>query len=359
MPYNKYILLHVLFIAGFIGCNELPDPPVTHVGPKWMVYQSNPSGEIVAHSLLHNSIRAIVIGPGNSKYFATDQGVSILMDSTWKTIQSQLLYYLPGDPWRHYQVNALAFGADRRLWYGLAGGGIRRSDEFGADKTFDSARVPDLTSNMIYHFASGFDGSIWVGTARGVCRYVPDASSPTGGHWVQYAGSRSPIPSEPIHALAMNPVDNTIWIGTYTNGIVINDGDLDWSYITPVENAFPILDIAFDLPSSVWFGTAGDKAYRYDLQTSEWKHIGIDTSTDGKIPLGFNVQAVAVRGPKSVIMGTEQGLLQYTNGAIAIIDTSNSPLPSNNIRALAVDILGNIWIGTDNGAAVFNPNGIR
>jgi ligand-binding sensor domain-containing protein len=117
--------------------------------------------------------------------------------------------------------------------------------------------------------------------------------------------------------------------------------------------------MVFDIPRSVWFGTAGDRAYRYDLQTSEWKQIGNDTSSAGERFTGYNVQALTVYGHESVMMGTEKGLIQYTNGEVAIIDTSDSPLPSNTIRALALDDLGNIWVGTDNGAAVYNPKGIR
>ncbi len=354
----KYFVPFIILIIVPAGCNELPSPPTETIGPVWMIFRSNPLGPVAGPSLINNSIRAIAIGPDNTKYIATDGGVSMLVDSSWLTIHEPLLYYLPGDGWPHYQVNAIAIGADRKVWYGLAGGGIRRSDQREVSGIFDSAKVPDLVSNMIYCFASGSDKSMWVGTAHGVCRFVLDAAEPSGGRWVQYNGKASPIPPEPIHSICMNPADNTMWIGTYTQGVVINDGDLDWNYLLPMEKPFPILAMAFDHPGLMWFGTAGDRAYRYDLQTDEWKHVGNDT-IGGNPTIGYLVNSVVVINHESVIFGTDHGLASYQKHSMAIIDTSNSPLPSNVIRAMAIDRRGNVWIGTDNGLAVYNVSGIH
>ncbi len=355
---QKYIIPVIVLIVWQQGCNELPAPPIEEIGPVWMIYKTNPLGPVAGPSLVGNSIRAIAIGADNAKYIATDEGVSLLRGSVWLTIRDPLLYYLPGDSWRHYQINAVAIGADGKVWYGLAGGGIRRSSQGETSGQFDSVKVPDLTSNMVYCFASGFDGSMWVGTAHGVCRYILDAAQPSGGRWIQYNGTPGPIPIEPIHSIGMNPGDYMIWIGTYTQGLVVNDGDFDWNYILPTEYSFPILSMAFDYPDAVWFGTGGDRAYRYDLHTDEWTHIGNDTSS-GNPTIGYMVNAVAVLNHESILFGTDRGLAKYQKGGITIIDTSNSPLPSNVIRALALDEMGNVWIGTDNGLAEYNAGGIR
>lgn len=40
------------------------------------------------------------------------------------------------------------------------------------------------------------------------------------------------------------------------------------------------------------------------------------------------------------------------------LNSLDSPLPDNGIRALVVDTKGNLWIGTKNGLAEFNDEGI-
>jgi ligand-binding sensor domain-containing protein len=69
-------------------------------------------------------------------------------------------------------------------------------------------------------------------------------------------------------------------------------------------------------------------------------------------PLPHNqVQAIA-SDSSSVWIGTAGGLARYDGAQWATYDTINSPLPSLNIRALATAGRGKVWIGTDRGIAL-------
>lgn len=61
-------------------------------------------------------------------------------------------------------------------------------------------------------------------------------------------------------------------------------------------------------------------------------------------------------GPNGSLEGIfpGNGLLKYNNGMWTIYNTSNSGLPNNTIRALAVDSTGLIWVGTYGGLAKFD-----
>lgn len=66
------------------------------------------------------------------------------------------------------------------------------------------------------------------------------------------------------------------------------------------------------------------------------------------------VNAIAIGKNKVKWLGTASGLARLEGDKWTIYNTGNSPLPSNHIQALAVEDNGTVWIGTPNGLARFN-----
>jgi hypothetical protein len=56
-------------------------------------------------------------------------------------------------------------------------------------------------------------------------------------------------------------------------------------------------------------------------------------------------------------LATLGGLLKYDGSSFTLFDSENSPLSTNFIYAVTVDVRGDIWIGTMKGLYVYNPNG--
>ena len=52
-------------------------------------------------------------------------------------------------------------------------------------------------------------------------------------------------------------------------------------------------------------------------------------------------------------------LARFDGNEWIVYNTSNSGLPSAKIHSIAIDNSDNIWIGTENGLAVYNNNGIN
>jgi len=60
-------------------------------------------------------------------------------------------------------------------------------------------------------------------------------------------------------------------------------------------------------------------------------------------------------GDREMWIGTEDaGLVHFDFSVWEVIDMSNSVLPSNNITCLNYDDYGKVWVGTDNGLAVYD-----
>jgi ligand-binding sensor domain-containing protein len=84
-------------------------------------------------------------------------------------------------------------------------------------------------------------------------------------------------------------------------------------------------------------------------QRPEW--VVFDTTNS---PLPHNqIQAIA-SDSAYVWIGTANGLARYDGAHWTTYDTSNSPLPSANITALSPTGKGTVWIGTDHGAAFYD-----
>ena len=84
-------------------------------------------------------------------------------------------------------------------------------------------------------------------------------------------------------------------------------------------------------------------------QEPEWV---VFDSTNSPLPHN-QVQAIA-SDSSFVWIGTANGLARYDGRHWITHDTSNSPLPSANITALATAGRGRVWIGTDHGIAFYD-----
>jgi len=245
------------------------------------------------------------------------------------------------------------------VWFGLAGGGIRRFNRFaGTGAEWITYTTPSLTSDVVLRLATDNAGMIWVGTSQGVSEFIPNATGANtlAGKWRKLT-TGSLIPTEPIYAIAANPYSNTIWFGTFSQGVVWYDGDLDWGIDAPRDAPFPFSSLLFDVTRTVWFGTLGDWAYKYSIDTFEWTHVIGDTTNGGG--LASIVNAIATDNRGTVWFGTNQGLTKYDGAKWSTFTQGNSSLPGDVIRALYVDNNRNLWIGTMNGAAVYNESGTK
>jgi hypothetical protein len=143
--------------------------------------------------------------------------------------------------------------------------------------------------------------------------------------------------------------------------VVYNAIGKDYKYLSVLDNngELPnnkVLSIREDRDGYVWVGTEEGVAYFYDRNSDAIKPI-----FENRFLLRDDkVKAIAVDGGNRKWMGTERGVWLFNPTGevlIANFNTSNSPLPSNNIIAIEVNPLnGEVFIATDKGLASYRSN---
>ncbi len=338
----------IFCIQFWIGCNKNPtsgDQTPRDVPLKIYNMKNSP--------LISNTINTITIDASGAIWIGTDHGASRFFARSWEKIKKPLEFGVNNDM---YKVNAIAIGKDRGVWFGLAGGGIRKLiSSYWADSWIEY-KTPTLTSDIIFCIEVDNMGDIWVGSAKGVNRFIPNQLNPSEGTWVSYTSSNSLVLDETIHSIGINPNDYTIWFGTYTQGVISYDGDLDWNMSAPNDKPLPIISMGFTYGKTIWFGTYADWSYKYNAITTEWVQHG-DSAHGGALPNNF-VNAVVTHSNGDVWFGTNNGLTRLRGEMWKTWNKQNSELPSDTIKALRFDRRGNLWIGTTGGLAVFNEEGI-
>lgn len=102
-----------------------------------------------------------------------------------------------------------------------------------------------------------------------------------------------------------------------------------------------VLSLCFDNEDNAWIGTLNQGLLKFD---NEVYHFNSNNSI---LPDSFSSLAMDVDELGNVWIGSEIGLIKYSNDGFEIFDQSNSPI-QHNIYALAIDNNNSIWITNGN-----------
>ena len=119
-------------------------------------------------------------------------------------------------------------------------------------------------------------------------------------------------------------------------------------------------DVTFDDQSNLWVTTVLAPEHRLAVLKSDGEWVGFDPPSFGEYPSEVVIDR---NGLKWVIMGDNaQAVYVFDEGEdmnsssddrFYVFSSSNSELPSNKALSIAVDREGDVWVGTDQGAVVF------
>ncbi|MCP4150400.1 MAG: hypothetical protein GY757_21815 [bacterium] len=238
-----------------------------------------------------------------------------------------------------------------------------------------------LPSGVVSDIAVDEKGTLWVGTAKGLCKYdgrdfttyTTDTASEgankirailfdsTGSLRAGTSGGLTCYRDEGIvsytvkEGLSNNNVRSLMidrsgdtWIGTW-NGLARLSGDKITSYST--KNGLPhnfIFSVIQDTEGNIWLGTAGGLGCLKSLNLVSF------TTKDG---LADNaIHSIIADRKGRTWFGTHNGLNRYEKGNFKSYSTADG-LISNTINTLAEDRSGNIWVGTIEGLSVLTAGG--
>jgi signal transduction histidine kinase/CheY-like chemotaxis protein/ligand-binding sensor domain-containing protein len=281
---------------------------------------------LTGDGLPYPSIRAIDQSGDGYLWLATRAGLGRFDGLNFATYTTANLPLLPSD-----DVLTLCTTTDGTLWVGTQKGVLwYRNGEWSRP-----AIHPEVDSRMVSAFLADPDGGLWLATDKGVFHRTKDGVCTVKAIYTVKARGQ---PQNFIWTIGVSPAGDAFVTGW---GLFsVSDGKLQLFAPRQEDVSFDeARAIAFDKSGGMWIGTGLGLRY--------WKDGKIRTfSTHDGLPAN-SVRSLLIDRDDNVWIGTTNGLARYTNGTFQIVTRGGERL--SHVLWLSEDREGNIWIGLDNG----------
>lgn len=210
-----------------------------------------------------------------------------------------------------------------------------------------------MSSNYTVDIEQDKEGYIWIATESGLNRF-------DGKTFTVYNKQNSGLINNDLHNILADSIEKKLWIVTLRNGVYIYD------YMTGEITPFPIRNDSTDnsvrhlsLASNkgIWITNSRHGIDYYDRTTKT-----ITPYTDKEIKgLKMNGQLSMDDGQGHLYIGHNgEGLSILNLKDKSIRNYTYNPqdpysIPNNVVNSICIDNNKNIWIGTNHGLALFNP----
>lgn len=234
------------------------------------------------------------------------------------------------------------------LWIGNWGSGVSRYDgqNFTSFTTKDRLVGRDsLTGDVVWAICQDRTGDMWFGTTEGVSRF-------NGQTFTNYTVEDG-LAGQDVEAIVQCRA-GYLWIGT-ENGLSRFDGEKFTSYTT--KDGLPnerVHSVAQDGQGALWIGTENG------LSRFDGEKFTNYTTKDG---LAGNLVWSLLADDRYLWIGTENGLSRFDDrqdvdrqdvGESFTSFTTADGLPHRQVRTMARDQRGQLWIGTREGVSCYD-----
>jgi ligand-binding sensor domain-containing protein len=212
------------------------------------------------------------------------------------------------------------------------------------------------------------DGNLWLATETPGAGNDFGYYSLTEGQWDYYNNRSHPLELKDLttcYRIAVHPENKKVYVGSYDVGLLEMDGDKFTFYNdtnSPLATGadperIRVGGLAFDNDKNLWISNnsaqnpivvyKNDGTWQNDFSTTSkgLRQVVIDNSGNK----WFTVDG----GSQGVVIFNEGNLEDPNDDQVRILNTSNSQLPINIVNSLAVDLDGDVWVGTNEGVVVF------
>ena len=247
-------------------------------------------------------------------------------------------------------VYAITNDSEGGWWVGTFYGGVRYISPVG--KRFDGFTMANgLTGNVISRFCEDRQGRIWIGSDDGGLMCYADC-------FVSYP-HQDWLSKRNVHALCADN-HNNLWIGTYTDGVVVMNLEtgsmrqyVQTSDALSLDNSSSYA-IYQDSRGEMWVATM-EGLCLYDIQKDGFIRIGktnsitIDIDEDSEGNLWLSTQG--------------EGLWRYDRKTRQLHNfrsgdaSDKTALPDNQVNCCHIDEKGRLWVGTFAGLCTYDKKG--
>lgn len=265
-----------------------------------------------------------------------------------------------------------------RVWYADGFRGIRYTNGFNFGckiLTFDSPRSNECSQIEVkkdqVFFASGGASDNYAILSNREGMYVLEDNK-----WNNVNETRYPVIVDSFFinfvSVAPHPKENKVYLGSYWGGVMSYDLDTEeieffdaftpeskLQGVTPTDKRARVSFVAFDDDENLWISNFGSPdPLVVKTKDDIWYNYSIPGNNNNlaKMVIDDNGYIWAT------IIGNNGGLLVYdTNGTLAnplddrkrILTNTDSEIPSPQVNCLAVDLNGDVWVGTNQGPVSF------
>lgn len=329
---NNSTYLKSIFILTFIILTSVCEGQ----NPQWVVYTTQNSG------LPSNSVGDVAFDTNNIKWIGTGNGVARFDGIHWT------VYDTSNSPIPDFSSGVIAVDKKNIVWIGTHDGGLVKFD--GVNWTVYDTNNSEIPSNQIFDIKVDDDNVKWMGTFnKGLIKF--DDST-----FEVFNTGNSGICSNIAWTLALEK--NIKWVGTFDfNGGISKYNDTSWVTYNSSNSGLPINTVSsiyVDLFDIKWITTRFGGIAKFNSVQKGWT---VYNRSNSGLP-DNNLISVTTQNQIKWI-GTEgAGLVKFDDTTWTIFNPKNSPLPSISVTRLIVDRYNNLWISTQGGLAIYNPNGV-
>lgn len=297
--------------------------------------------------LIGDSIMSFDFDWNDSIWVGTWQGVAKQTAATWKPYNTKT--YMPSNEiWDIDYVNG-------SMWFAHHSG-LTGFD--GTTWTSYDVTNSELVNAPCLHLAHDKNNDLWIATARGLSKYSHDKI------WTSYKKENTPaMPYDGIEALATGIYSNDLWMSFIgTAGLVLFPGGSSSSAKYIKQDSIPgfpkgavyIKCLAVDEhghnPGSLWAGTQRSGVVRIS-------ESGATVYSRANTPAIKNdtIRTITLDGCGDLWVGTEGGAAMYNGTTWFSITKASGHLPDDYVYYIKANKTGHVWIGTKGGVVEFKP----
>ncbi|MDL2211061.1 response regulator [Bacteroides sp. OttesenSCG-928-M17] len=306
---------------------------------------------------IHNTVATNITRQGDDIYIGTNSGLYLysLADKRFELMHKEL---------GRQSIQTVLKQSTNRLWVATEGDGLYlvnlKTKEI-QNYRHVAGDSKSISSNYIRSLALDAQNRLWIGTFNdlniyheGTDSFVSHTSNPLQD------GSLS---QNSVRSIFIDSQEG-VWLGTYFGSL---------NYYHPIRNRFKHLKripyhnslndnviscIVEDKEKNLWIGTNDGGINYYDTKTKRFSYYVAKEGSRSAIRSN-NIKAIYVdEASNKVYIGTHAGgfsVLNRRNGEIETFHTGNSRLNENNVYAIAPVGDGTLWVASLSELYKFNP----
>jgi|GEM_PF-2662513 len=290
-------------------------------------------------------INDLAVGPDNTIWATTENGVFRYDGNRWDIFQTQLFSQPPN-------FHAIAASGTGQIWVGLENEGLasfQTSDPTSWTMWQNHSSTP-LDFSSVRSVGVNTDGRIWVGSELG------ELAVRDGSAWTVYESGSTNLPNANILSLEFSGPDS-VWIGSESSGLTIYDGSAWTTYTSGNSglNTNSVWGLSVDPDGRRFLGTVSGlvefnngNMSSFDLANSSLQQTSKTTD------IAFDSQGNVWIGNGDDFDEDGYGLVKYDGSSWSVLTTSNSDLPGNTVLAVEVGPDDRVWTGTTDGLGIYD-----